>query len=97
MIDLSDVGYVKRIIIGSNNPEHLQSEEQIKDAMSFLNRCLSEAPKGKIIGIEKSFNILQVGEHNVVLQWVTYHIGFTRIPYWLEQEQASAENNGLHF
>lgn len=84
MIDISDVGYVKRIVIGSNNPANLQSEEQIAAAMALLNRCLTEAPKGKIISIDKSFSILQVGEHNVVLQWVAYHIGFTRRPYWEE-------------
>lgn len=88
MIDLSDIGYVKRIAVGSNNPADLQSEERIVAAMALLNRCLSEAPKGRIIGIEKSFSILQVGEHNVVLQWVTYHVGFTRRPYWLEEENA---------
>jgi hypothetical protein len=84
MIDISDVGYVKRIVVGSNNPANLQSEEQINTAMALLNRCLTETPKGRIIGIEKSFNILQVGEHNVVLQWLTYHVGFTRRPYWIE-------------
>lgn len=88
MIDLSDVGYVKRIIIGSNNPADLQSEERIVSAIALLNRCLNESPKGKIIGIEKSFSILQVGEHNVVLQWLTYHVGFTRCPYWLEENDA---------
>lgn len=86
MIDLSDVAFVKRIVVGSNNPTNLQSEEEIAKAMALLNRCLGEAPKGKIVGIEKSFNILQVGEHNVVLQWMTYHVGFARMPYWLEEE-----------
>jgi hypothetical protein len=86
MIDLSDVGFVKRIVVGSNNPADLQSEERIAAAMTLLNRCLTEAPKGRIIGIEKSFSILQVGEHNVVLQWLTYHVGFARHPYWLEDE-----------
>lgn len=85
MIDITDVGYVMRIVVGSNNPANLQSEEQINEAMALLNRCLTETPKGKIIGIEKSFSILQVGEHNVVLQWLTYHIGFTRRPYWAEE------------
>ena len=84
MIDISDVGFIKRIVVGSNNPANLQSEEQIDKAMELLNRCLTEAPKGKVIGIEKSFSILQVGEHNVVLQWLTYHVGFPRRPYWME-------------
>ena len=86
MIDISDVGFVKRIVVGSNNPASLESEERINTAMALLNRCLTESPKGKLIGIEKSFSILQVGEHNVVLQWMTYHIGFPRRPYWLEDQ-----------
>jgi hypothetical protein len=85
MIDLSDVGYVKRIVVGSSDPTNPQSEPQIAAAMALLNRCLSEAPKGKIVGIEKSFSILQVGEHNVVLQWTTYHVGFARRPHWVEE------------
>lgn len=83
MIDVSDVAYVKRIVVGSNNPADLQSDDRIATAMAFVNRCLNDAPNGRIIGIEKSFSILQVGEHNVVLQWLTYHVGFTRRPYWL--------------
>ncbi len=85
MIDLSDISYVKRIVVGSNNPAQLQSDGQIAEAMALLNRCLSEPPKGKIVGVEKSFAILQVGEHNVVLQWVTYHVGFPRRPYWMDE------------
>lgn len=84
MVDISDVAFIKRIVVGSNNPTDLQSEDKIKESMALLNRCLGETPKGKLIGIEKSFSILQVGEHNVVLQWITYHIGFPRRPFWLE-------------
>ena len=69
MIDLSDVTFVKRIVVGSNNPTDLQNNERIEEAMALLNRCLSSHPKGKIVGIEKSFSLLQVGEHQVVLQW----------------------------
>jgi hypothetical protein len=84
MIDLSDVTFVKRIVIGSSNPAEPKSEDQVNEAMALLNRCLTDSPKGKIIGIEKSFSILQVAEHNVVLQWTTYHIGFKRKPFWLQ-------------
>ncbi len=84
MIDLSDVTFVKRIVIGSNNPTEPHSEGPIDDRMALLNKCLSGQPKGKIIGIEKSFSILQVGEHSVVLQWTTYHVGFIRRPIWLD-------------
>ena len=86
MIDISDVVHVKRIVVGSNNPTDLQAEDKIAQAMALLNKCLTEPPRGRILGIEKSFSILQVGEHNVVLQWLTYHIGFTRRPYWLEDQ-----------
>lgn len=83
MLDLTEVTYIKRIVVGSANPTDLQSEERIAQAMALINRCLGDFPKGKIIGVEKSFSILQVGEHNVVLQWTTYHIGFVRRPTWL--------------
>jgi len=86
MIDISDVVHVKRIVVGSNNPTDLQAEDKIVKAMALLNKCLTEPPRGRILGIEKSFSILQVGEHNVVLQWLTYHVGFTRRPYWLEDQ-----------
>lgn len=82
--DLSEVSFVKRIVIGSSNPTDVQSEEKIAEQMNLLNRCLGEQPRGKLIGVEKSFAILQVGEHNVVLQWTTYHVGFKRRPVWLE-------------
>lgn len=85
MIDLSEVTFIKRIVVGSSNPTDVQSEERIQQAMALINRCLSDFPKGKIIGVEKSFSILQIGEHNVVLQWTTYHIGFMRRPTWLEE------------
>lgn len=91
MIDISDIGYVKRIVVGSSNPADLQSEDKIDEAMALLNRCLSDSPKGKLVGIEKSFSILQVGEHNVVLQWLTYHIGFPRQPYWMDEQQSGGQ------
>lgn len=90
MVDLSDVTYVKRIVVGSNNPADLKSDERVEQAMALLNRCLTSHPKGKIVGIEKSFAILQLGEHQVVLQWSCYHVGFPRKPSWLEEEARSA-------
>jgi hypothetical protein len=84
MFDLTDVGYVKRITIGSENPEKMRTEAEIQQAVDLLNRCLSDTPKGTILGVEKNFSILNVGEHQVVLQCMVYHIGFARKPYWLE-------------
>ncbi len=86
MFDLTDVGYVKRIVVGRDSPERVHSEEEVQKAADLLNRCLSETPKGKIIGLEKNFSILNIGEHQVVLQFMVYHIGFPRKPFWLEGE-----------
>jgi len=86
MFDLTDVSYVKRIVVGNNDPERMRSEEEIQTAAELLNRCLNDTPKGRIIGIEKTFSILNIGEHQVVLQSLIYHIGFPRKPYWLTEE-----------
>lgn len=85
MFDLTDVGYVKRIVVGSTDPEKLQSDEEIRTAADLLNRCLAESPKGRVLGMEKNFCLLNVGEHQVVLQSMVYHVGFTRKPFWLEE------------
>ncbi|CAD7380086.1 hypothetical protein [Xanthomonas arboricola] len=85
MIDLSEVSYIKRIVVGSDNPARMQTAEQVEAAQHLLNRCLSEAPRGTILGIEKSFTIVQLGEHQVVLQWLCYHVGFKRKPIWLTE------------
>ena len=84
MIDLSDIRYVKRISVGASDPARAITEEDIQKAMDLLNRCLSEPPKGKIVGIEKSFKILNIGEHQAVLQWIVYHVGFERKPLWMK-------------
>ena len=94
MFDLTDVGYVQRIVVGSRDPESLRSEAEIQAAVDLLNRCLSEAPKGKIIGIEKTFSLLNIGEHQVVLQAMIYHVGFSRKPYWLTEQQTVSADAG---
>lgn len=85
MFDLTEVKFVKRIVVGSDNPNQMRTAEQIDEARALLNRCLSESPKGTIIGVEKSFTILQIGEHQVVLQWLCYHVGFPRKPAWINE------------
>ncbi len=91
MFDLTDVGHIERIVVGSRDPENLAQEDSIKSAVSLLNRCLSESPKGRIIGIEKTFSLLNIGEHQVVLQCMIYHVGFPRKPYWLIAEQGQKD------
>ena len=83
MLDLSEVGFVKRIVVGRRDPQSLLGEDAIEAAMVLLNRCLTEYPRGRILGTEKTFSILGVGEHQVVLQSVIYHVGFARRPAWL--------------
>ena len=83
VFDISLVGYVKRIVIGNNNPEKATDERTIQKQIDLLNRCLTEYPKGKIIGIERNFFILNIGEHQVVMQYSVYHLGFKRKPNYL--------------
>jgi hypothetical protein len=84
VFDLTDVTFIKRIMVGSSDPEAIRDQTQIGAAMDLVNRCLSDSPKGKIIGMEKTFSLLNIGEHQVVLQCMIYHIGFTRKPSWLD-------------
>lgn len=83
---VSDVGYVHRVVIGNEDPEKQPDEEKFQKQSALLNKCLSEYPKGRIIAQEKNFYILNIGEHQVVMQYVTYHIGFPRKPPWLAGE-----------
>lgn len=84
LFSLSDLGYVHRVIVGCNNPELMVDEEKTKKQIHEVNRCLTEYPKGKIIGIEKNFFILNIGEHQTVVQYLVYHIGFKRKPDWIK-------------
>lgn len=87
MFDLTDVSYVKRIVVGSIDPEKLTSQAVIQAQADLLNRCLSDMPKGRIVGIEKNFNLLNIGEHQVVLQALIYHVGFARRPFWMTDDE----------
>lgn len=79
----TDITYVHRIVVGNDNPEQQPDEEKYKKQIALLNRCLSESPKGKIIGQEKNFYILNIGEHQIVMQYLVYHVGFRRKPAWI--------------
>ena len=83
-IDLGDVTYVKRINIGSINPNSPVNEEQQEKQMEMLNKCLTDVPKGRIIGKDISVGVFQIGEHQITLQRITYHVGFKRKPVWAE-------------
>ena len=73
-----------RVVVGNDNPEVQPSEEKYQEQMAYLNRCLNDYPKGKIIGQEKNFYLLNIGEHQVVMQYIVYHVGFERKPAWIK-------------
>ena len=84
--DMTDISFVKRVAIGTSDPAKLRDEDYMQRQTQLLNRCLSERPRGHIIGQEKNFSIIRLGEQQVVIQSVVYHIGFKRKPMWLESE-----------
>lgn len=84
IFQLSNVRFVKRIVVGNDSPQNIRTEKEIQEAMNLVNRCLSSTPRGHIIGIEKNFGIYNIGEHQVVLQYLVYNIGFERKPMEIE-------------
>ncbi len=82
---LTDIGYVHRVVVGNDDPETQPNEEKYKQQEAYLNRCLSDYPKGKIIGQEKNFYLLNIGEHQIVMQYIVYHVGFQRKPPWIRE------------
>lgn len=84
---LSDFSYVKMVPVGSINPNNPLSEQSRQEQVDLLNRCLNDYPKGAIIGKDISIGRYMVGEHELTMERVTYHIGFTRKPRWLEKEK----------
>ena len=85
-LNLYDVGYVKLVPVGSINPNNPVSEESSAQQLELLNRCLNDFPKGKIIGIDRSIGRYKVGEHELTMEKMTYHIGFKRRPIWDTEE-----------
>lgn len=81
-LELSDVHYVKLVTVGSINPNNPLSEQSRNQQLALLNRCLNEYPKGIIIGKDVTIGRYMVGEHELTMEKVTYHIGFPRRPIW---------------
>jgi hypothetical protein len=84
-LTLQDVHYVKLVSIGSVNPNNLLSDEAREKQVELLNRCLNDYPKGIIMGKDKTIGRYMLGEHELTLERVTYHIGFRRRPPWDEE------------
>lgn len=85
MAKIEDVGFVKRIVVGSLNPEQPASETESREKIALLNRCLAETPRGRIIGIEHPTTVVTSGDQQAIVQTVVYHVGFTRRPVWLAE------------
>lgn len=83
---LEDIKYVKLVVLGSVNPNNPLSEESREKQMQLLNKCLNEYPKGVIIGKDVTIGRYLLGEHELTMEKVTYHIGFPRKPLWMEKE-----------
>ncbi len=79
-----DIHFVKIITIGSVNPNNPLSPQSKQAQADFLNKCLNECPKGIIIGKDITIGRYAIGEHELVMQQTTYHIGFQRKPIWLQ-------------
>lgn len=85
-LTLEDIAYVKLINIGSVNPQKPLSEESKQKQVDLLNRCLTEIPKGRIIAMDRSVGRFMIGQHEMDLEKVTYHVGFERKPFWLDEK-----------
>jgi len=81
---LTEMRFIKRIVVGNDNPQSIRTEAEVQEAMDLVNRCLSGTPRGYILNVEKSFGLYNIGEHQVVLQYAVYHIGFARKPIHLD-------------
>lgn len=80
-----------RVVVGDDNPEEMPDENRYRNQFNLLNRCLSDSPRGKIIGQEKCSYIQNVGEHEVERQYMVYHIGFAIKPVWIEEQEKEEE------
>ncbi len=84
-LTLTDMKYIKLVPVGSVNPNNPLSEESRQEQAKLLNRCLHDYPKGVIIGKDTTIGRYMIGEHELTMEKVTYHVGFPRKPAWEEE------------
>ncbi|MEO7494808.1 MAG: hypothetical protein ABIT83_27120 [Massilia sp.] len=82
---LTNIRFIKRIVVGNDNPQSMRTEAEVQEAMDLVNRCLSASPRGYVLNVEKSFGLYNIGEHQIVLQYAVYNIGFDRKPLFLDE------------
>lgn len=83
-IALTDVHYIKLVPVGSVNPNNPLSDQSKEAQVAVLNRCLNDYPKGIIVGKDITIGRYMVGEHELTMEKITYHVGFERKPAWEE-------------
>lgn len=81
---LSDIHYIKLVAVGSVNPNNPLSDQSKEEQAALLNKCLNDYPKGIIIGKDTTIGRYMVGEHELTMEKITYHVGFERKPSWEE-------------
>ncbi len=82
---LMDVRYIKLVTIGSVNPGNPLSDQSREEQAALLNRCLNDYPRGVIIGKDITVGRYLIGEHELTMERITYHVGFQRRPAWDEE------------
>lgn len=82
---ITDIHYVKLVSIGSVNPNNPLSDHSREEQAALLNRCLNDYPKGIIIGKDIAIGRYLIGEHELTMEKITYHVGFARKPAWEEE------------
>ncbi len=79
---LADIHYIKLVPIGSVNPNSPLSDQAKEEQAAVLNRCLNDYPRGRIIGKDITVGKYLIGEHELTMEKITYHVGFARKPSW---------------
>lgn len=80
--ELTDIHYVKLVPVGSVNPNNPLSDQSREQQLALLNRCLNDYPRGIILGKDITIGRYMIGEHELTMEKVTYHVGFVRKPAW---------------
>lgn len=86
---LANIRFIKRVVVGNDDPQSMKTEGEVNAAMALVNQCLSSSPRGYLLNVEKSFGLYNIGEHQIVLQYAIYNIGFERKPLFLDEHGAA--------
>lgn len=76
-IDLSEIHFVYRHVVGSEGQSQPLDHEQVQKQMDRLNSLLK---RGRIVNIEKNFTVVTRADTQIVMEYCAYHIGFKRKP-----------------